>query len=95
MGLPEGYVNIKNGELFLLNSDSTFSKGTGKCHRGEYSISGKYITLKYSCESKDAMLSGGIQKWHYRLDNGILQISPTFLNCDEGCHSSYKKIANN
>lgn len=95
MGLPDGYVKIKDGELFTLNNDSTFIKGAGKCYDGVYSVMENVITLDYSCESKESMLSDGIQKWGYSLKNGTLRISPKFLNCAEGCTYEYKKVSNN
>lgn len=95
LGLPDGYIKVKDGELFTLNNDSAFVKGTGKCNEGEYSIFEGYISLDYSCENKESMLSGGVQKWGYSFENGILRISPTFLNCDEGCIYEYKKVSNN
>ncbi|MGO3108670.1 MAG: lipocalin family protein [Sphingobacterium sp.] len=95
LGLPDGYIKVTDGELFTLNNDSTFKKGTDKCNEGVYSITENVITLDYSCEIKKSMLSDGIQEWGYSLKNGTLRISPKFLNCDEGCTYEYEKISNN
>ncbi|HIY74631.1 MAG TPA: hypothetical protein H9825_00080 [Candidatus Sphingobacterium stercorigallinarum] len=94
MGLPDGYVSVAHGELFTLSKDSTFRKGTSTCDHGAYSISKSHITLDYSCKNKASMLSEGVQHWGYTLKNGILALSPTFLNCAEGCSYHYKKISN-
>ena len=45
LGLPDGYVSVDHGELFILAKDSTFRKGTGTCDHGAYSISKSHITL--------------------------------------------------
>src|SRR5690606_41584888 len=86
--------DLDHGELFILAKDSTFRKGTGRCDHGAYSISKSHITLDYSCKDKASMLSEGVQQWGYTLKNGILALSPTFLNCDEGCSYHYKKTSN-
>lgn len=94
-GLPDGYVDVKDGEEIFLNDDGTFKKGEGKCNEGNYAISDKNIIFDYSCEEKESMLNEGVQKWSYSLENGVMRITPTYQICDEGCYYDYKKISDN
>ena len=92
-GLPDWKVDVEDGEELTFYPDSAFSKGVSKCSEGPYSVSGKFVTFDYSCPDKETLLSEGIQKWIFSIKDGNLILTPTFLICDEGCTSFYKKIS--
>ncbi|MEJ5147507.1 MULTISPECIES: lipocalin family protein [unclassified Sphingobacterium] len=93
VGLPDSHVSIKDGAEIFINSDGTFKKFGGNCDQGTYKISENYIIFDYTCEGKENMLSKGIQKEIFSIKEGILRLTPTYLNCPEGCYFDYKKIS--
>ncbi|TDS14691.1 hypothetical protein [Sphingobacterium paludis] len=93
-GLPDGYVEVKNGYELVFHVDGTFQKQKyNDCRNGNYRLTDSSIIFDYDCATKSTMLSEGVQEEYYSLSNGLLQLTPSYLNCAEGCSDSYKKIA--
>lgn len=78
-----------------FNSDSTFTSGRYEsCKKGTFSvIDDQRLLFKYDCPEKQNLLGNGEQIEIFKFNDGYLYLTPTYLNCIEGCNSKFRKIS--
>lgn len=89
------WVPTENGYTYTFNSDGTFSSTRFfECTTGEYSMSKNQLILTYDCKGFDTGIEdkAGTFIENYHLENGKIILTPTYLNCDEGCGFKFEKI---
>ena len=86
---------IENGYKYTFNENGTFSSNRfDQCSEGSYSVSSNHLILDYNCKD----FSTGIENPPgtfieiFAFSEGFMFLSPTYMNCDEGCYNKFKKI---
>lgn len=89
------WTSIENGYEYTFNKDGTFhSNRFEQCLEGKYTLSSNLLTIEYNCND----FSTGIESpdgtfiENFKIENGFMFLSPTYMSCDEGCENKFKKI---
>ncbi|MGP2570494.1 hypothetical protein ACT4R9_07985 [Ornithobacterium rhinotracheale] len=90
-GMPDDWKwkKVQNDEKYTLtlNADHSFtSTQFPNCQKGTYNHWENKLSLNYLCERSEE----NIYIFKFKDKNYSLILSPTYLNCDEGC--SYKFV---
>lgn len=88
---------VENGFVYTFNSDMTFtSTRFSECTYGDYSVTDNLLTLKFGCEEFDTGIENppGTFIEAMSFEGEALILSPTYMNCDEGCSYKFKRIKN-
>lgn len=86
---------VKNGYKYTFKDNGTFSSNRfEQCSEGVYSVSSNQLILEYNCND----FSTGIENppgtfiESFKISNGFMFLSPTYMNCDEGCYNKFEKL---
>ncbi|APY12118.1 hypothetical protein BWZ22_13155 [Seonamhaeicola sp. S2-3] len=86
---------VDNGYTYTFSNDGTFSSTRfTECTTGTYDVSNNTITLDYSCVGFDTGVENppGTFVENYNFENGNIILTPTYMNCIEGCGYKFEKI---
>lgn len=91
------WTTVNSGYTYTFNNDGTFSSTRfTECNSGTYVMSSDLITLKYNCNGFDTGIENppGTFAESYIFKNTNLILTPSYLNCIEGCDYKFEKIEN-
>lgn len=91
------WTTVDSGYTYTFNTDGTFSSTRfTECTSGNYQVSSNSITLDYSCNGFDTGIESppGTFIENYIFENNYLILTPSYLNCIEGCDYKFEKIEN-
>lgn len=86
---------VDNSYTYTFSNDGTFSSTRfTECTTGTYDVSNNTITLDYSCVGFDTGVENpsGTFVENYNFENGNIILTPTYMNCIEGCGYKFEKI---
>jgi len=89
------WISVDIGYTYIFNNDGTFSSTRfTECTSGTYEISSDSITLDYSCVGFDTGVENpsGTFIESYIFENAYLILTPSYLNCIEGCDYKFEKV---
>jgi len=89
------WTPVDNGYTYTFHENGSFTSDRfSECSEGNYSISGNTLTLDYGCDGFTAGIEipEGIFVEKYIFKNENMILSPSYMNCDEGCEYKFKKI---
>lgn len=89
------WTSVNNGYTYTFSNDETFSSTRfTECTTGTYDISNSTIILDYSCAGFDTGVETppGTFVENYNFENGNIILTPSYLNCIEGCGYKFEKI---
>jgi hypothetical protein len=95
-GVNGNWEQIENGYQYeILPSNRFISNQFRECTEGTFVLKDSEITFDYECEGFTTGIEtpAGSFTYQYSFDNGKLLLTPTYLNCDEGCGHKFEKIA--
>lgn len=91
------WTSVENSYQYTFNKDGTFfSDRFNECTEGEFSVSAEKLILKYNCDGFTAGIESpeGTFVENFKIENGFIFLSPTYLNCVEGCENKFERIDN-
>jgi hypothetical protein len=91
------WTSVDSGYTYTFNNDRIFSSTRfTDCISGTYEVSGNSITLDYSCNGFNTGIETppGTFVESYIFENANLILTPSYLNCFEGCDYKFEKIEN-
>lgn len=91
------WTTVDSGYTYTFNKDGTFSSTRfTECTSGTYEVSSNSIILDYSCNGFDTGIESppGTFIESYIFENNYLILTPSYLNCIEGCDYKFEKIEN-
>lgn len=80
---------------YTFNNNGTFSSTRfAECASGTHKVTNKSITLNYSCNEFDTGIENppGTFVENYIFEKNNLILTPSYLNCIEGCGYKFEKI---
>lgn len=86
---------VDNGYTYTFNNDGTFSSTRfTECTTGTYGVSNSTIILDYGCAGFDTGVENpaGTFVENYSYENGNIILTPSYMNCIEGCAYRFEKI---
>lgn len=91
------WYSVKNGYTYTFKSDGTFiSNRFSECTSGTYILSENdgTLSLVYDCEgfTTGIEIPQGTFVESFIIENKHLLLSPTYMNCVEGCDYKFKRI---
>ena len=94
-GNTSSWGSVKDGYTYTFNvNGSLLSTRFTECTTGTYELSSSSITLKYDCNGFNTGIENppGTFVENYAFEKSFLIITPTYLNCDEGCSYKFEKV---
>ena len=91
------WSNVDTSYTYTFNKDGTFSTTRfTECTQGTYDKSNNSITLDYRCNGFNTGIENppGTFVERYIFENAHLILTPSYLNCFEGCDYKFEKIEN-
>ena len=91
------WTTVDVAYTYTFNNDGTFSSTRfTECTSGTYDKSNNSITLDYGCDGFNTgiELPPGTFVESYIFENANLILTPSYLNCFEGCAYKFEKIEN-
>ena len=89
------WMPVEDGYYYTFSKNGNFSSNRfSECQTGNYSLTDTQLILDYSCEGFTTGIETpeGTFVENYRLKDNLLFLSPTYLNCDEGCEYKFEKV---
>lgn len=89
------WTPTETGYTYTFNNDRTFtSTRFSECTTGIYTLTKTQVTLMYDCDGFDTGIENkpGTFIENYVFENGKIILTPTYMNCDEGCGFKFKKV---
>lgn len=89
------WTSVENGYTYTFNSNGTYSSTRfSECSTGEYTITDSTLTLDYDCEDFDTGIENppGTFIENYVFEDQKIILTPTYLNCDEGCGYKFERV---
>ncbi|WP_176328520.1 MULTISPECIES: lipocalin family protein [Arenibacter] len=86
---------VNNGYTYTFNSDNSFASNRfSECSTGMYELTSSNLTLKYNCDGFNTGIENppGSFVENYVFESNHLILTPTYLNCDEGCSYKFEKV---
>lgn len=86
---------VNNGYTYTFNTDRSFTSNRfTECSAGIYELTSSTLVLKYNCSGFNTGIENppGTFVEIYAFENTELILTPSYLNCDEGCSNKFKKI---
>lgn len=86
---------VENGYTYTFNSNGTYSSTRfSECSTGDYTFTASTLTLAYDCENFNTGIENSPEAFieNYVFENRKIILTPTYLNCDEGCSYKFRKI---
>lgn len=93
-GSNSSWTPVENGYTYTFMKNGNFTSNRFEaCTKGSYSISSNKLILVYGCNgfSTGVETPEGTFIENYDIKDGFLILSPTYLNCDEGCENKFEK----
>ncbi len=88
-GVGGQWTSVENGYTYTFETDGTFiSNRFSECTNGTYILSETDGTLSFAYDCED----GGTFVENYVFSGQYLILTPTYLDCIEGCDYKFKKI---
>lgn len=94
-GIIGSWKEVENGFVYTFNNDMTFtSTRFTECTYGTYSTTNQVLTLMFGCEGFDTGIENppGTFIENMDFDGKDLILSPSYMNCDEGCGYKFVRI---
>ncbi|AUS07068.1 hypothetical protein [Pseudotamlana carrageenivorans] len=94
-GSNSQWTSVDNGYTYTFNNNGTFSSTRfTECTTGTYGVSSNSITLVYGCEGFDTGIENpaGTFVENYVFEDENIILTPTYMNCDEGCSYKFEKV---
>jgi len=89
---------VDDGYLYTFNEDGTFySNRFNECLEGVFSLNNNELTLEYGCEGFTTGMETpeGVFVEQITFENNTLILTPTYMNCDEGCGYRFVRFPQN
>ncbi|MBI6117261.1 hypothetical protein [Salegentibacter maritimus] len=89
------WKTIDDGYIYTFKKDNTFSSNRfNECSEGTFEINDSNLILKFNCIEFNTGIepSPGVFIENYAFGENYLFLTPTYLNCDEGCSNKFEKI---
>lgn len=89
------WTTVDDGYTYTFNEDGAFySTRFSGCMTGRYELSNSTITLDYDCPGFDIGIENpsGTFIENYVFENENIILTPSYMNCDEGCSYKFVKI---
>jgi hypothetical protein len=94
-GVKGKWVTVNDGYTYKLSSSNTFeSTMYEECETGTFQIKSDSLIFEYSCSQFSPCETGNsrcIEKLEKQ--DCLIVLTPTYMNCAEGCGRKFKKIA--
>lgn len=96
-GVGGSWQPVENGYEYNFNSDNTFSSTRfEECMTGNFVVTDNLLRLTFDCDDFQTGFENDNNEIVEMIDfdDGNLILTPTYLNCDEGCDYKFEKISN-
>lgn len=93
-GTPQ-WSSVSDGYIYTFKNDNTFTSNRfNECSSGTYELTPSNLILTFDCEGFNTGIESpsGTFFENYAFGEGYLFLTPTYLNCDEGCSNKFNKI---
>ncbi|WP_445733741.1 hypothetical protein [Mariniflexile sp.] len=89
------WATIDNGYRYTFNTDNTFTSNRfSECSSGTYELTTSNLILTFDCDGFNTGIESppGTFVENYAFGDSYLFLTPTYLNCDEGCSNKFDKV---
>ena len=89
------WTTVANGYTYTFSDDGTFSSTRfTECTTGTYEVSSNSITLDYGCAGFGTGIENpaGTFVENYSFESENIILTPSYMNCIEGCGYRFEKI---